>query len=440
MPTSEPGPIDALRDVHRLAAVQRTGLLDTPAEEEFDRLTRAAALALDAPLAFVTIVDDRRSFWKSCVGLEVPEVGDRQLPVEESLCHFGASTGNSLIVPDARLDERTRASTPVKVMGVRAWASVPLRARGGEVIGSFCVGDIATREWSDSEIAILEALAEATASEIALRDRTAEAVSLARTLQESLLPPDLPQLPGFRITAEYHAADDGIKLVGDFFDVFETTAGQWQVLIGDVTGHGPEAAILAARMRYVLRAAAVTCTGPAESLAHLNQVLLTLGPERRMATAALVTISSDGNVRIASAGHPPPALCRAGAQAELLATRGPLLGAFSFTAGQVREVDLLLAPGDTLVLYTDGITDAGRTHSLGERGLLATLDEVADESAEIIASHVQGAAAACAGDAPRDDAAILLLQSDTLNGSTMAAAHRVQTGRRLGRGAGQCSS
>lgn len=407
---SNPRSNDALRDPRRLAAVARTGLLDTPPEEEFDRLARAAALALDAPLAFVTIVDDRRSYWKSSIGLDVPEIEERQLPVQESLCHYGVSTGSDLFVADTRQDERTRDSTPVKAMGVLAWASVPIRAPAGEVVGSFCVGDLRTREWSENEIAILEALAEATTGEVALRERAAQAMSLARTMQQSLVPPSLPELPGFVLVADYRAADDGTKLVGDFFDVFESQRDCWNVLIGDVAGHGPEAAMIAARMRYAVRSAAAGCTGPGEILAHMNQALLSIGPERRLSTMALANIHADGTLRIAAAGHPPPVLRRAGVPAESLKTRGPLLGAFPFTAEEVREVEVSLAPGDALILYTDGITDAGRGRALGERGLLETIDRAVDLDPERLVDHLQNVAASRAGGTSTDDAAVLLLQ------------------------------
>lgn len=407
---AQPAPTSPLREPLRLGAVERTGLLDTPAEEEFDRLTRAAALALDAPLAFVTIVDDRRSFWKSCVGLEVAEIGERQLPVEESLCHYGVSTGNRLIVADTRVDARTRATTPVRSMGVQAWASVPIRAPGGEVVGSFCVGDVRTRDWSADEIAILEALGEATTSEIALRDRAAQAISLAHTLQESLLPPTLPELPGYMIAAEYRAADDGTKLVGDFFDVFESTREVWHVVVGDVAGHGPQAAMITARMRYALRAAAVACTGPGEILAQVNQALLSVGRDRRLSTVALASVAGEGRLTIAAAGHPPPVLMSCGARAQLVSTRGPILGAYPFDAHGVREVHVELDPGDALVLYTDGITDGGRSRSLGEEGLRAVLDGVSGESPEHIVRRVQLAAAARARGASTDDAAVLLLR------------------------------
>ncbi len=82
---TEGHPPDAIAERHRLAAVRRTGLLDTAPEEALDRLTRLAAATMEAPLAFVTAIDDRRSFWKSCVGLDVTEIDQRQLPVQESL-------------------------------------------------------------------------------------------------------------------------------------------------------------------------------------------------------------------------------------------------------------------------------------------------------------------------------------------------------------------
>jgi sigma-B regulation protein RsbU (phosphoserine phosphatase) len=205
-------------DPGRLAAVHRTGLLDTGPEEAFDRLTRLAATLLDTPFAFVTVVDETRSFWKSCIGVDSTDSAMRQNTVQESFCQYVVQDDAALIVPDARANPRTADNPSIASMGVIAWAGYPVRSPDGHVLSTFCAVDTTIRQWSARDLEILETLAQAAAGEIALwqavadartaamqsQAATTQAEQLADTLQQSLLPPHLPQVPGAEIaTVEY---------------------------------------------------------------------------------------------------------------------------------------------------------------------------------------------------------------------------------------------
>lgn len=109
-------------DPARLAAVRRTGLLDTGPEEAFDRLTRLAATLLGTPYAFVTVVDETRSFWKSCIGVSSTDPAERQNAVGDSFCQYVIGMDAELIVGDAEADPRTRDNPSIELMGVHAWA------------------------------------------------------------------------------------------------------------------------------------------------------------------------------------------------------------------------------------------------------------------------------------------------------------------------------
>lgn len=167
----------AVRDPKRLAAVRASGLLDTAPEVPFDRLTALAATLLDAPLAFATIVDEQRSFWKSCVGIAEGE--ERENRVEESFCQYVVGSGRELLVGDAASDPRTRDNPSVDAMGIRAWAGFPLNTPGGAVLGSFCVVDTKPRKWTARDVEVLATLAGAASSEIALRAAATRAQTLA---------------------------------------------------------------------------------------------------------------------------------------------------------------------------------------------------------------------------------------------------------------------
>ena len=156
-------------DAARLAAVRSTGLLDTGAEPPFDRLATLAATLLDAPSAFITIVDDRRSFWKACIGVDATATQARQNPVAESFCQYVIGSQEPLIVGDTTRDQRTRENPSISSMGVKAWAGFPLFAPGGEVLGTLCVVDTRQRDWSPREVEVLRTLSLAAASEVGLR-------------------------------------------------------------------------------------------------------------------------------------------------------------------------------------------------------------------------------------------------------------------------------
>jgi hypothetical protein len=182
---------------------------------------------------------------------------------------------------------------------------------------------------------------------------------LARTLQESLLPQALPHIPGIRIVGRYRAAAKGQDVGGDFYDAFAIGENSWGIVIGDVCGKGAQAAALTALARYTIRALADR--DPATVLGRLNDAV-TRDQEfvrDRFLTALMIIATIDsGQLRLelAAAGHPAPLVLRADATVERLAVSGPLIGVTSgvtYLPGHA-----VLSPGDTMLLYTDGLTDA----------------------------------------------------------------------------------
>jgi serine phosphatase RsbU (regulator of sigma subunit) len=187
-----------------------------------------------------------------------------------------------------------------------------------------------------------------------------ERAHIAHTLQTSLLPPQLPEIPGVEIRARYRPGGSGIatEVGGDFYDVFSTQDG-WAVVIGDVCGKGPEAAALTALMRYTIRASAMHSDSPSGILSLLNDAILREQVDGRFCTAIYALLRPDGDgltVCLCRAGHPPPLLvCESGNVASVGAT-GSLLGVDEEPKLLVEEIEI--RPGQTLVLYTDGVTDA----------------------------------------------------------------------------------
>jgi PAS domain S-box-containing protein len=235
---------------------------------------------------------------------------------------------------------------------------------------------------------------------------------LARTLQRSLLPHELPPIPGVRVSGRYRAAAQGQEVGGDFYDVFTISQGRWGVAIGDVCGKGPEAASLTSFVRYTLRALAEP--DATDALRRLNERVMrdppSLPEELVTVLFAAAWLSGDDLLmQLATAGHPPPLLLRKDGSVERPEISGPLIGLTrspQYHAAQVR-----LRPSDALVLYTDGLTDArAPARILDETDLTELLRRSdgrrGDELTEFLEREVTG------GGDPRDDIAMLVLERE----------------------------
>ena len=234
---------------------------------------------------------------------------------------------------------------------------------------------------------------------------------IARTLQTSLLPPALPEVPGLDLAARYRAARGGAEVGGDFYDCFPLGDGEWVALVGDVQGKGVEAATVASLIHHSLRTIAMQHQSPARMLEQLNELVLVRreGCRGRFCTLALVRLveRADGalDATVALAGHAQPLVRRADGCVEAVGRHGTLIGAVPEVS--LQDVAFTLDPGDLLLLFSDGVTESRRTGELlGERGLWALLAGTGDD-ADHVCERLQLAAGA---DAPGDDIALLAVQ------------------------------
>lgn len=165
----QPSVATIVQDPQRLAALHELGLLDTPAEQAFDRLARLAARILRTPVALVSLVDSNRQFFKSCIGLPEPWSQWRETPLSHSFCQHVVASGQPLVIPDARRDPALLDNLAIRDLNVIAYLGSPLVLPSGQVIGSFCVIDSRPRDWTDGEVAVVRDLAASVMSEIELR-------------------------------------------------------------------------------------------------------------------------------------------------------------------------------------------------------------------------------------------------------------------------------
>ncbi|MBH5338772.1 SpoIIE family protein phosphatase [Streptomyces pactum] len=247
------------------------------------------------------------------------------------------------------------------------------------------------------------------------RARLAEALAV---LQRSLVPDTLPEVPGMESAFYYHTASPD-RLGGDFYDLFPVDGKRWAFFLGDVCGKGPQAAALTSLTRYTLRAAALHDAEPATALTTLNQVLhdryAATGDPRYctvvFGTAEPDPVSGSTSIRLASGGHPPALVLRAGGHADFLPTPGGMLvGALA--EARFATATTTLAPGETLLLYTDGLTEARtgprRDSLFGDDALLDFATRHAPAGAREVIAALTGLLAGF-GDGLDDDTALLTL-------------------------------
>ena len=233
--------------------------------------------------------------------------------------------------------------------------------------------------------------------------------AVAEALQGSLLPTRLPDVPGLELSSAYLPASAGLEVGGDFFDVFSVPEG-WAISVGDVCGKGQEAAAMTAAARHAIRVLARWNPDPADVLARANEVMLAEDYGERFVTAKLAYLRWDGarlRVRLASAGHPGPALVRPDGRVEWLGGGGLPLGLFPEAEPETEELEL--GEGDLLFFYTDGVTDA-RSADLRyfDEGLGEALAGLAGRSAGHTARVVQDLVCRFCQDDLRDDMTILV--------------------------------
>jgi serine phosphatase RsbU (regulator of sigma subunit) len=304
------------------------------------------------------------------------------------------------------------AATPAG-LGTARSVVVPLRARG-RAHGVLAAGFDDLGSGSDEEaLALFEDLGRRAALALDNARLYEERDQVARTLQRSLLPGELPDIPGVELAGRYVAAGEGNEVGGDFYDCFPTGGDDWALVIGDVCGKGAEAATLTALARYTVRAAVHHTRDPRAILLELNEALLRQQLGYRFCTVLYVALTlRDGRVSacMATGGHPLPMVVRADGTVETVGSPGSLIGILEDP--EVTEQSIDLDVGDALVLVTDGVTEAtAADRATGPERLAALLTGYAGAGAQAIAEAVERDAIEVQGGAPRDDVAVLVARA-----------------------------
>jgi PAS domain-containing protein len=301
----------------------------------------------------------------------------------------------------------------LRELGMASIVVVPLAA-GGHKLGTLILArSTSGRPFDEADVTLAEELGRRAGTAMLNAHAYTERTTIAATLQRGLRPPELFAPPGFAIATHYDAAGAFNEVGGDFYDAF-TTADGWMLVVGDVAGHGAEAAALTALARWTLRSTGQLTRDPARAARQLNATLRDL-PQLSLCTSVCAHVRAAGpaaedvTVTIANCGHPRPLLVRDG-RVEELGGVGQMAGAFDDGAWPCTEVSV--RPGDTLVLYTDGVLDTvGETERFGEERLRATLEAAAGaaEPGALVARLAEALEAFRRGP-QRDDTAIVALR------------------------------
>jgi len=262
-----------------------------------------------------------------------------------------------------------------------------------------------------ADLGVVEELGEQLALAIRVDRMFRRHTEIADALQSSLLPRELPRVPGVEIAAAYVAATEGLEVGGDFYDVYRTPGG-WGVAIGDVCGKGEEAAAVTAAARHAIRVLAHWCADPVEVLGKANEVMLAEEFGDRFVTAKNAHLHwRDGRLHgvLGSAGHPGPVLVRPDGRTTIMGPGGLPLGLFPTAQAGREEIDL--EPGDVLFFFTDGVTEA-RSPELTyfEDRLTDELAGLAGQAPRDIVAGLQSLVVEFCRNELRDDMTMLVLR------------------------------
>ncbi|MEA2293337.1 MAG: hypothetical protein QOE86_976 [Solirubrobacteraceae bacterium] len=307
------------------------------------------------------------------------------------------------------------ATSPQLGTGWGAVAAVPVEI-GGRMLGALLLAFREPRELEEPDRAFLVSLARQAAAALERGELYENRAFVAGKLQEGLLPVRLATVPGAESAVVYESISGRGEVGGDFYDLFDTGRDSWAFAVGDVSGKGTAAAVVTGLARHTLRAVARLFDDPDQILGFLNGALLRHdGPRAFCTVACAVVRAMPGGgfaVRLSSGGHPYPIVLRASGATEQIEVSGTMLGVAE--APQLDVAELALAPGDALILYTDGVLDAraAGAERFGEERLLEAVRGAAGGSAEAIAGAVEAAVRAHHPGTAADDRAIVVFRAD----------------------------
>jgi anti-sigma regulatory factor (Ser/Thr protein kinase)/putative methionine-R-sulfoxide reductase with GAF domain len=396
--------------VEAFARLSDPALSELGLEEFLDELLLRVREALGVDTVAILLHDpaNHQLVARAAKGIEEEVEQGVRIPVGQGFAGRIAAERVAVFIPD--VDHADILNPILREKGIQSLLGIPLIVEG-ELIGVLHVGSLVPRVFGQRDLAVLQVAAARAAPGIErarLFSELEREHQVAMVLQRSLLPKRLVNVIGVSTAARYLPASDDVG--GDWYDVFELARGRLGVAIGDVVGHGVRAAALMGQLRTALHAYAMQGYGPARTLELVDRFVQSM-PDYAMATAAYAVLEPDtGEVQIASAGHlPPVVVSHAGGHVVDITPSAPL-GAFSY--GRVHEHQLVLAPGETLVFYTDGLVERPGTPLTESIDKLLEVVKGAPSVDELCRRAIDRMVPA---GGLRDDVAIVAIQNSEIN-------------------------
>jgi anti-sigma regulatory factor (Ser/Thr protein kinase)/putative methionine-R-sulfoxide reductase with GAF domain len=310
--------------------------------------------SLEVDTAAVLLLDEDRGVLlaRAARGLEEEVRQGVQVPLARGFAGRVAAEARPIIIED--LDHAEVVNPILRQKGIRSMLGVPLHV-DGRVIGVMHIGTLSRRSFDEDDVTLLQLAADRAARRID-DARISEQRAATAIIQRTLLPDALPEIPGLRLSAKYLPAGSGVKIGGDWYDIFPLARGRVAFVIGDVVGRGVLAASVMAEIRTALRAYMLQGHPLTAVVSMLNDLLVAMG-RNRGATLSILELDPDrSELEVVTAGHLPPLLTDPDGRAALLEeVHGPPVGV---RAGQAYEAFRCEFPtGATLLLYTDGLIE-----------------------------------------------------------------------------------
>ena len=342
--------------------------------------------SLGADTAAVLLLDEDRGVLvpRAARGLEEEVRQGVQVPLARGFAGRVAAQKRPIVIEDL---SRADVVNPIlRQRGIRSMLGVPVQVEG-RVIGVMHIGTLHLHRFGSDEVALLQLAADRAALAID-RAQISEQRAVTEVMQRSLLPDALPDVPGIRFSAKYLPAWSGVRVGGDWYDVFQLASGRLAMVIGDVVGRGVLAASVMGEIRTALRAYLIEGHDLASMVSLLNDLLVSTGRSRSATLSILELDLASGELELLSAGHVPPVLITPEGKASLLEQpRGVPVGVSARQRYETRQYPF--PAGSTLLLYTDGLIERrGESLDAGFERLIAAARVAADGTDSSFADHV----------------------------------------------------
>lgn len=413
--TSPTPPTDRLALLYRITQTLNTSL---DLNEVLNRMMDEVIAATRAERGFVMLRDaNEQLVFKVARGMEMQVIEDPSFQVSRGVVDEVARAGQPMLTSDAQADTRLNLRQSVLSLGLRSILCVPLQVKGATIGVVYVDNRLQAGLFIPADLDLLNSIASSAAVAIenarlyqlaVEKGRLERELQMAHEVQASLLPRQTPQLPGWEFAAHWQPARE---VSGDFYDFIPLSVDQLGLVIADVTDKGMPAALFMALSRSIVRASVANASSPLEGITQANRLICADSTNSMFVTLCYAQIDAMmGEVTFVNAGHNPPLLYRATAsQMGRLARTGMALGVEAEAPLDQRVVSL--APGDFIVLYTDGVTDA--LNAAGEEFGLERLRQAAQAHAQsAVAEIVAGIKAQLAEfigeSAPFDDVTLVV--------------------------------